>query len=138
MSEDKKLVKQRLEDMLNQAGEGSLAGTEQIVAVAILYEGGIAAPPPKEQLANLLVEQYKRPTWIPLNLSVQPGTTVLMRQMIEGEEVSEHAILDTRGSNSALATMLADEIDTLEGCSAIAFLGDSPALGRKFFAVVAK
>ena len=40
--------------------------------------------------------------------------------------------------NAKLAAMLAGEMKSAEGCSAIAFSGDSPAMGQTFFAVVAK
>ncbi len=153
MSGDKKSAKLRIKDMLADAGEDTLQGTEEIVAVAILYEGGLFDPQqavvipsgggttglsPGGQLARILVEQYKKPGWIPANLTVGPGTTVVERKLIYGEEISENAGLDTAGSNAALATMLAEEVDNVDGCSAIAFIGDSPALGQTFFAVLAR
>lgn len=138
MEGTKQSVKERLKDMMRDADGDTLQGSGKIVAVAILYEGGIATPPPKERLAAMLVDQYKNPGWIPPNLSVGGETVVVMRQLIRGEEISEGAGLDSAGSNAALASMLADELSDVAGCSAIVFSGNSPALGQTFFAVVAR
>lgn len=131
-------VEQIIREKLRAAGPHTLDGTKEILAVAILYQGGVASPPPKERLAQMLVQQYQGPGWIPPALAVMPGTPIAMRQMVHGKEITDGAGLDTAGSNAALAAMLAGELESAGGCSAIAFSGDSPALGQTFFAVVGR
>lgn len=137
----KKPTSRSIQDMLAKAGSGTLRGAMSIKAVAILYENPRdIAMPPDFQLANLLVEQYKPTGWIPHSLSVQHHTPVAARQLIYGQEISEYAGLDTAGSNRLLAEMLANLVNPADvgGASAIAFNGESDALGQAFFAVLAK
>lgn len=134
-----RVARERIEDMLKDADEGgTLQGAEEIVAVAILYEGGLADPPSKEYIATNLVQQYTKPGWIPINLMVGRDTAVVMRKLIYGEEIMEGVVLETSAWRTGLATMLANEVSDLAGCSAISFCGDSAAMGQVYFAVLAK
>lgn len=136
-----KSISGAIQDKLSKAGPGSLRGTTDIKAVAILYENPRdIAMPPDFQLANLLVEQYKATGYIPHNLSVQRYTPVAARQLIYGQEISMYAGLDAANSNRLLAEMLANLGNPADaaGASAIAFRGESDALGQTFFAVLAK
>ena len=137
----KHAVKERIREMLQKAGPSTLDGTTSIVAVAILCENPRdVALPEKHNLADMLVKQYKRPGWIPGNLSIGPRTPVAARQLVYGQENRQDAGLDTAGSNELLAEMLANLANPkdVERASAIAFTGDSVALGQTFFAVLAK
>jgi hypothetical protein len=125
--------------MLKHAGPGTLSSAKQILAVAILYENprGMALPD-RHTLAQKLISQYR--TWIPMKLNLSPGTPIAARQLIKGVEISATAGLDTAGSNQRLAQMLAKavKLNGTSGCAAIAFSGDSVALGQTYFAVLAK
>jgi hypothetical protein len=134
-------VKEMIREKLQKADSRALQGTNTIIAVAILYENPRnMALPEKHMLAQKLVEQYKPQGWIPGGLSVDQRTPVAARQLIHGQEIREDAGLDTAGSNVILAGMLADlkSATDIDGTSAIAFSGDSVALGQTFFAVLAK
>jgi hypothetical protein len=139
-------LSEEIRERLSRADEGALAGATRIVAVAILYEhdpigpaGEEVAWPPDHVLASGLVEQYKAPGWIPAELSVTPSTLVAKRLLREGVEVTSGAALDRAAANAILASMLAGAVGpaALTEWSAIAFSGDSVALGRTFFAVLA-
>jgi len=137
----KHIAKEHIREMLRNAGSSTLQGTKSIIAVAILYENPRKmALPEKNKLANMLVQQYKGSGWIPNNLLVDNRTPVAARELIYGKEIREDAGLDTAGSNERLAEMLADFVTEkeVEKASAIAFTGDSVALGQTFFAVLAK
>ena len=134
-------VKERIREKLQKADSTALQDTNTIVAVAILYENPRnMALPEKHILAQKLVEQYKPQGWIPRSLSVDQRTPVAARQLVYGQEIREGAGLDTASSNAILAEMLADLVGAtdIESTSAIAFSGDSEALGQTFFAVLAK
>ena len=124
---------------LQSARAGSLAGSNRIMAIAILYENprNIALPP-NERLAGILVDQYRGPDLIPNNLSIEPETRIVARKLVYGQEISETGGLDTSGSNKILADMLAGsvDLDSIESSKAMAFTGDSPALGQTFFALL--
>lgn len=125
---------------LQKASAGSLQGSSRIVAIAIIYENprNIALPEARK-LGELLVAQYKDPDFIPHNLFIDTNTKVMARKLVYGREISETSGLDTAESNKILAEMLAASID-LDRCEApkaMAFTGDSPALGQTFFAVLA-
>lgn len=133
-------VKMKIIDKLRRADSTALQNTNSLLAVAILYENpSDIALPDKQILAEKLIEQYKPQGWIPQMLYVDQRTPVVARQLIYGQEISENAGLDTTTSNKILADMLADQIPETEAdhFSAIAFLGESMALGQTFFAVVA-
>jgi hypothetical protein len=135
------VVKDRIREMLRKAGPETLQSRNTIIAVAILYENRRnIAPPEKHMLAEILIEQYKRPGWIPRILSVDLDTPVVARQLVRGQEISEDAGLDTAGYNRLLAEMLADLVDPREvdEASAIGFSGENDALGWVVFAVLAK
>ena len=126
---------------LQGASAGALAGTESVLGVAILYENprNIALPE-KHKLAEIIAGQYRGPDWIPQGLSIDEQTPVAARELVQGKEISAHAGLDTAKSNEILAGMLSTLVGKtrVENISAMAFSGDSPALGQTFFAVLTK
>lgn len=135
------VVKKKIREKLQKADSKALQNTNTIVALAILYENPRnMALPEKHILAQKLVEQYKPHGWIPRSLSVDQSTPIAARQLVYGQEIREDAGLDTAGSNAILAGMLADLVSAadIDSTSAIAFSGDSVALGQTFFAVLAK
>ncbi len=123
-----------------------------IVAVAILCERTVAAPPPQMDpmswdddpdpgdaaarqaafLAAKIIPQYQ-PTYIPAEARFGPGTLCVLREFRPGEQ------LDSAYINQRLATMLADLLGdrSLDDCSAISLIGNSPALGETRFGLVA-
>lgn len=87
----------------------------------------------------MLIGQYKNTGYIPKILALNQDTPVAARQLIQGKEISPGAGLDTQGSNQLLSEMLEKIVDAKKAkkASAIAFRGDSMALGQAFFAIIA-
>ena len=124
---------------LRAAQAGSLAGASRIHAVAILYENPRdIALPEKRRLAEILIEQYRGPDFIPHSLALAPETQIVARKLAYGTEIGETSGLDSAGSNKLLAEMLAASTDlgSIRDFKAMAFTGDSPALGQTFFALL--
>ena len=121
---------------LQAAQAGSLAGASRIHAVAILYENPREiALPENHRLAGILIEQYRGPDFIPHSLVLEPETQIVARKLTE---IGPGSGLDTAGSNKLLAEMLAASTDlgSIRDFKAMAFIGDSPALGQTFFALL--
>ena len=124
---------------LQAAQAGSLVGASRIHAVAILYENPRdIALPENRRLAGILIEQYRSPDFIPHSLALAPETQIVARKLAYGTEIGAGCGLDSAGSNKLLAEMLAAAVDVrgIPDLKAMAFTGDSPALGQSFFALL--
>jgi HEAT repeat protein len=110
-----------------------LSGT-RIDAVAILYQEARVAPPPPQQLARMIVNQFRQPGFISHSMSFSPRTSVEMREATIAEAV------DIKSINKALALMLARQLKNkdLSGYTAMSLRGDTGALGTIWFAVAVR
>jgi len=110
-----------------------LSGT-RIDAVAILYQEARVAPPPPNQLAQMIINQFRQPGFISHSMSFSPSTPVEMR-----EATIEEAV-DIKSINKALALMLARQLKNkdLSGYTAMSLRGDTGALGTIWFAVAVR
>lgn len=138
---DPYIVKENIREKLQKANSKTLQNANTIIAVAILCENPSNIPLPENHiLAQKLVEQYKSQGWIPNAISIEEFTPVSVRQLIYGQEITEDTGMTVSQTNTILAEMLVGlaEIDDIGKISAIAFSGESMALGKTSFAVVAK
>jgi hypothetical protein len=136
----KNKTEEEIYDKLRTANQNTLQGTNEILAVAILYENpNNIVWPDKGKLAEMIIGQYQKTGLIPRDISMNDNFKVKTRQLVEGIEISQNAGLDTAGSNRILSKMLADIVSTKEAAraSAIAFIGYSHTLGQTFFAIMA-
>lgn len=126
---------------LQNAKEGSLLGSNNIISIAILYENPRdIALPEKTKLAEILVNQYRGADFIPVNLSINHNTAITVRKLVYGKEIGKNSGLASSESNKILAEMLTSSVNPnkIENTKAMAFTGDSPALGQTFFALLTK
>ncbi len=126
-------------EKLQNAKEGSLRGSNNIISIAILYENPRdIALPEKTKLAEILVNQYRGPNFIPNNLLINHNTAIAARKLVYGKEISKNSGLASSESNKILAEMLISAVNPgkIENTKAMAFTGDSPALGQTFFALL--
>lgn len=132
--ESREKTKRQIKKMLAEAGPTTLRGCKQILSVTILHEKPVPPGYSGQKIAGLFVEQYKKSGWIPTDLSLGDDTPVVA---IRRENV---ASLQTSERNAILADLMARVAKGkgVEGCAAITFSGDNPALGPTFFSVLAK
>jgi hypothetical protein len=134
-----------IERALSQAGPTTLQGCDRILAVVVMHErpvpiaedadpGTVTSALTPQRVARGLVDDYKRPGWVPADLVVDDEVTAItiLRRPDTGQ-------LSTRDANAILAGALAGSLvgRELPAYAAISFSGENDVFGHTRLAILA-
>ena len=129
-----KETRTRIRDQLSRADKDTLNECHHILAIAVLHEKPWPGQHKVEKVLARWIDGLKSPGWVPFRLMVKAETKV---KTIHRPDA---ASLSTEKSNAILGEWLAimTEGEDLSGSEAVAFSADNDALGRTYYALLAK